>query len=107
MENAQNVLIAPHGGVPIHSIEHREFNSLIMDFLNSFLDFDAVVQLDGTVKDARMIKRLVSKITTQDNYVVHSSKFTKPLNSDTLTLQGGESIMPGTIVTISFKQQPV
>ena len=108
MEEAQAGLIAPDASGPITSLDHRTFNSMLMDFLNSFLDFDVYTNADGKVVDARLKKRLVSKIVWCDaNMTIGETFLDKPFASDTLSIGASQGVPPFTKITISFKQQPV
>lgn len=108
MEEAQAGLIAPDSSGPITSAEHRAFNSLILDYLNSFLDLTVTTNAAGHVQDDRLRKRLVSKVIWVDaNTVIGESFLSKALASDTLQIDESQGVPPFAKVTISFKQQPV
>lgn len=115
MESAQEGLIAPDASGPITSQDHRHFNSMIMDYLNSFLDFDTYTEAvpgspenNSRVVDERLKKRLVSKVLmVVDNLVISEQYINKPLASGTLLFVNGQIVAPNTRVTISFKQQPI
>lgn len=109
MEDAQEVLISRlDDGLPITSLEHRTYNSMMMDYFNSFMDFETYATSDNEIKRARLINRLVSKVLlAKDNIVVGSGNFVKVLASDTLVFENGIFVPDGTKVVVSFMQQPL
>lgn len=108
MEAAQEGLISPDLAGPITSLDHRTFNSMLMDYNNSFLDFTVQTGADQKVKDSRLKKRLVSKVLwVESNTVISEDFITKPLASDTLEFDASQRPPAFTKVTISFKQQPI
>ncbi len=107
MEEAQEALISPDLAGPITSLDHRSFNSMLMDYLNSFLDFTVTTGADQKVKDDRLIKRVVSKVVwVEANIVISEDYISKLFGSDTLEFAPDQRPPAFTKVTISFKQQP-
>lgn len=107
MEEAQDSLLSPGEEGPITSRDQRSFNSMMMDYFNSFLDCDAYVNEEGKISDARLSNRTISKVVLcQTGLVIGEDCITKPFTSDTIEFID-LSFSPNTHVTISFKQQPI
>lgn len=80
--------VSPETALPVPPIE--QVNSII-----------TISTTDTTIVDERMIGRIVTAYIIND--ISKNMDFSKPLNSDTMTLLNGVTLEPNSVVTIIFE----
>jgi|SRR5690606_41033953 len=104
-KEAIDALLSPDlDGSPIYSVDHRAETNIGDDFMMSFVPFEATVDDQGRVDDARMENRLISLVVA-NNMPIQSNYFSKPFASTVMDFVNGMVLSPGTLVTVFFKQQ--
>lgn len=106
VDQANNSLISYTDGTPVTTAEHRSMNEIMLDFINSFLPLDAVVNESNQVVNDDLVNRDVDYVLLPDSDVLISSNgFSKLNDSDTLDFTPPIALLPlNTIVSIYFKR---